>query len=1094
MIYKDPVAFTSRTYDYVIIGGGVVGLVIATRLSEDPNVHVAVLEAGDYVVDDDRVKIPAYFGRTLGDPEFDWMLKTVPQASVDGRRIPLPRGKTLGGTSIINSMTWFRGTREDYDALQELGNPGWGWRDWIPYFRKSETLHPPHNDTWALENAATFEPDLSGTKGPLQRSFVPWLGDTHIPFLKSLEKLGLRANLRANAGHNIGVFTVTATVDPKTSQRSCVTTAYFEPNASRRNLHVLLRAHADRVLLRQSTANLYEARGVEFLRSSTRYQVFASREVIVSAGAHLSPGVLERSGIGCHKRLQALGVTPLVDLPGVGENLQDHLLVPSSFELKDDTAITGDLVRNAEFAARELERYKRDGGGMYASIHSAFSMLSLESFVPPGLVNKAVSLVEEFLNCASSPGLRKLLEIQQRWFKDPNRGQLEIMHVPEFCTFDASQPKGDGRYVSLLSVIMQPLSRGSVHILSPDPLQLPAVDPRYYSNRIDLELMVQGLKYVQRLANTEPLSSFISKPVEPKPDQLDEASLERYARKMLESAHHPVGTTSMLPREDGGVVDSELKAIYMLTLESSQVYGVRNLRVADAGVFPLSMSSHPQATLYALGEKILAWGADPGVLWPLSHSCVKMFEPLPLVAVVGSTGVGKSRLAVELASSVRDRLLRTSAPWANSKIINADAMQTYEGLDLVTNKITPSEMNGIEHTLFDFRDLQEDYVVTEWVTDAISEINSAHETQKLPVVVGGTSYWLQHLLFANRLTSLTVDGPVTPSRPQPTTFTIPELAPSLQQLFDNLPARADDVDEDTSFQLHALLTHLDPTTASRWHWKDTRKVLRSINIIRESNMTVGEAYKAQLDPVSRYPTLIFWLYMDPSVLNPMLDSRIDKMVESGLREEIEQMRQAASAADGKIEMVGLNQAIGYKEFKGYFEDPSRPQLEFDRGVERMKVATRQYATRQVKWIKSRLLPTVLASENVHIVLLEVKDPAHWDEDVLRPALRYLSEFLDGQISAAADMHCGILQSFIQQADALSATSNKRKIRCDICTVDPQKPVMLNEGIEWDAHKKSRSHRRKSSRDTRKEEQLRQQGEVQAQRASVRAGILSSAEE
>ncbi|KAG9126297.1 hypothetical protein FRC07_004035 [Ceratobasidium sp. 392] len=143
---------------------------------------------------------------------------------------------------------------------------------------------------------------------------------------------------------------------------------------------------------------------------------------------------------------------------------------------------------------------------------------------------------------------------------------LRIMHVPEFCTFGASQPKENGRYVSLLSVIMQPLSRGNVHATSPDPLQSPSIDPGYYSNPIDLKLMVQGLKYVQKLANTEPLSSLILKPVDPAQNQLDDTSLESYARKLLESAHHPVGTASMLPRKDGGVVDSELK-----------VYGVRNL-------------------------------------------------------------------------------------------------------------------------------------------------------------------------------------------------------------------------------------------------------------------------------------------------------------------------------------------------------------------------------------------------------------------------------------------------------------------------------------------------------------------------------------
>ncbi|KAG8735780.1 hypothetical protein FRC12_017925 [Ceratobasidium sp. 428] len=350
MLHKNPTNFTSRTYDYIVIGGGVVGLVIATRLSEDPNVQVAVLEAGGYVQDDDRVTIPAYFGRTLGDPEFDWMLKTVPQTFVDGRRIPLPRGKTLGGTSVINSMTWFRGVREDYDILQELGNPGWGWDDWVPYFRRSETLHPPRNDTWALENAATFEPDISGTNGPLQRSFVPWLGDTHIPFIKSLEKLGLRANPRANAGHNIGTFTVTATVDPKNSQRSCATTAYFEPNADRHNLHVLLGAHADRVILRRPAATtLYEASGVEFVHSSTRHRVFATREVVVSAGAYLSPAILERSGIGCPKRLRASNIAPLVDLPGVGENLQVSTICSKRYRADRATSEKGPFTSSLEF-------------------------------------------------------------------------------------------------------------------------------------------------------------------------------------------------------------------------------------------------------------------------------------------------------------------------------------------------------------------------------------------------------------------------------------------------------------------------------------------------------------------------------------------------------------------------------------------------------------------------------------------------------------------------------------------------------------------------------------------------------------------------
>ncbi|CAE6464486.1 unnamed protein product [Rhizoctonia solani] len=594
MLYTNPADFVSRSYDYVVIGGGVVGLVIAARLSEDPNVHIAVLEAGGYSTGDSRVTIPAFFWKTHGDPEFDWLLKTTPQSSVNGRRISLPRGKTLGGTSVINTMTWFRGVREDYDALVELGNPGWGWDDWVPYFCKSETAHPPPDGEWGRNNAATIEPGLSGTTGPLQRSFAQWLGDTHIPFLQSFEKIGVKPNPEANTGHNIGTFTVTTSVDPKTSQRSCSTTAYFEPNAGRRNLHVLTGAAVNRVLMRPSgTHGKYCATGVEFIHSRQSYQVVVVKEAIICAGAYLSPAILERSGIGCSKRLRDLGIPNFVDLPGVGENLQDHLLVPTSFELKDKNTITGDLLRDPEFITQELERYRCEGGGMLASIHSAFSMIPLENFAEDRLVNKLDSMLKRLEDDAKNSGQQKLLKIQRKWLKDSKRGQLEIMHVPEFCTFEASRPAESGRYVSFLNVLMQPTSRGNVHISSSDPLRAPVIDPRYYHDRFDLDMMVAGLKYTQKLVETEPLASLIQKPIDPRPDQMGDEDLKEYAKNLLESAHHPIGSNSMLPREDGGVVDSKLK-----------VYGVDNLRVADGSIFPLSMSCHPQATLYALGEKV----------------------------------------------------------------------------------------------------------------------------------------------------------------------------------------------------------------------------------------------------------------------------------------------------------------------------------------------------------------------------------------------------------------------------------------------------------------------------------------------------------
>lgn len=350
---------------------------------------------------------------------------------------------------------------------------------------------------------------------------------------------------------------------------------------------------------------------------------------------------------------------------------------------------------------------------------------------------------------------------------------------------------------------------------------------------------------------------------------------------------------------------------------------------------------------------------------------------------------------------------------------------------------------------------------------------------------------MQHLLFANRLASLE-DSTYESSNSSSVNTSLAGLPASLRQLFDNLPPRGDDVDEITAFDLHTILSHLDPPTASRWHWKDTRKVLRSLNIIRESNRTVRDTYGDQLDPVARYPTIVFWLHMDSNNLNPMLDARIDKMVRLGLKDEIEVMRNAISSAKSKGQMTGLNQAIGYKEFEAYLNDPTRPQREFDQGVEQMKIATRQYATRQVKWLKSRLLPAIVASDNVHIVLLNIRDVASWQQDILEPSLERLKNFLSGRPSPEAEQGT-LLWNFMQEIQSSSHGSERRKIKCDVCTSDPRRPVLLDEKTEWDIHRKSRTHRRRESKDSRKEAQLRRQEEVRLQRASLRDGIDSPIE-
>ncbi|KAG8945692.1 hypothetical protein FRC03_001668 [Tulasnella sp. 419] len=339
--------------EYIIIGGGTTGLVVAGRLAESGS-SVCVIEAGKHIHDDDRVDIPGYFGKTLGDPQFDWSYTTVPQKYVLNRTdVVIPRGKALGGTSVINSMTWGRASKDEYDYIANLGNGiDWSWDNLLPYFKRSETVIEPPSREWATEHGATFDKTYHGNSGPLKRGFVPWLGESHVPFFKAMNNLGVPTNHDSCSGNNLGVFTLATSIDPDKGTRVSSAVAYFEPNSHRINL--IDQAHVQKILLeRDERTGLQKAIGVEYERDGKIVSIGASKEVVISAGAYETPKILELSGIGDQQRLEKLGIRPKVHLPGVGENLQDHLLVPSSFEMKKGY-VTGDYLSDPEYAANEL--------------------------------------------------------------------------------------------------------------------------------------------------------------------------------------------------------------------------------------------------------------------------------------------------------------------------------------------------------------------------------------------------------------------------------------------------------------------------------------------------------------------------------------------------------------------------------------------------------------------------------------------------------------------------------------------------------------------------------------------------------------------
>ncbi|CEG65305.1 Putative tRNA dimethylallyltransferase [Rhizopus microsporus] len=417
-----------------------------------------------------------------------------------------------------------------------------------------------------------------------------------------------------------------------------------------------------------------------------------------------------------------------------------------------------------------------------------------------------------------------------------------------------------------------------------------------------------------------------------------------------------------------------------------------------------------------------------------------------IAAVIGSSGIGKSKLAVELCKAL------------NGQVINADALQVYKGLDIITNKMPVNEREGIKHHLMDFLNPEEEYSVTEFLKDCSQKIESISEQSQLPVVVGGTNYYIQSLIWNNTLIGQR------------------ESSPAL----DDFP----ELDKLETSELYERLSKVDPVMANKWHPSDRRKILRSLKIYHQTGQPQSEIIKLQkeqnesegLQP--RYRSLIFWIYAEPSKLNPRLDERVDQMIETGLFDEIKDLRnrvvQGSIKAPGQNEekyQRGLWQAIGYKEFDPYFNalEEGKEESEIvkikDECTERMKAATRRYAKRQIQWIRNKLLPTVMRSkgDDVLVYLLDANDLSNWNVNVKDKAITVAKAFQkDLPLPSATSLSVtaeAMLTPSEDAQDTQSRVLNWKKYVCDICKTDKGEPLQLNGDKEWEQHKKSRFHRK-----------------------------------
>lgn len=518
----------SKSWDYIIVGAGSAGCVLANRLSEDPNIRVLLLEAGsrDW---NPFIHMPGGLGKLFG-PGVNWRFRTVPQKHLDNREVWYPQGKTLGGSSSINAMIYIRCQAEDYDGWEALGNKGWSYKDVLPYFRKAED-----NDRFANE--------YHGQGGPL------WVSDQSTPhplsraFVRAMQQYGMPYNpdFNGKSMEGAGFYQVTA----RRGVRRSAAVSYLRPAAGRKNLVVWTRAQVNRINFEGDRAT-----SLDVVHDGDLATLRAEHEIIVSSGALNSPKLLMLSGIGDPDELKAVGVTPKVELRGVGKNLHDHLCT------------------NVHMSTRGHISYDGHDKLPWSALHGLQWLLYRSGPV--------ASVIVEGGGFVTSPG--------------ESRPDLQI-HLAPATVVRGGQTKIPGHGFTVNSTFLRPRSRGTLKLRSSDPGDMPLIDPNYLADPVDARKAIESVRRIRDILSQPAIAPLIEDERLPGTKAETDEQILAYVRQFGCCDYHPVGTCKM-GNDDLAVVDSHLK-----------VRGVSGLRVVDSSVMPVLPSGNTNAPTIMIAEK-----------------------------------------------------------------------------------------------------------------------------------------------------------------------------------------------------------------------------------------------------------------------------------------------------------------------------------------------------------------------------------------------------------------------------------------------------------------------------------------------------------